>query len=119
MTDTCVAVEAPARMPVLATNVKTSNLPRRQEVDLSAIPWNCPFAMLNEYQAGAVLGLGVKVLRRRRADGTGPKYVKLNGFSIRYKLADLQAWLASQPTGGGAAPGARERRGPGRPRRTV
>lgn len=118
MTDTSANTEVSAPAPraaAPATKAKATS----QEVDLCTIPWKCEFAMLNEFQAAAVLGLGVKVLRRRRADGGGPRFTKLNGCSVRYKLGDLQSWIAEQPAGGGAATTDRARRGPGRPRKVA
>jgi hypothetical protein len=85
-------------------------------VDLGAIPWNLPWALIDEFQAAAILHQSVKVLRRQRHEGVGPRFLKLNGCTVRYKVADLQSFLDAQPTGGGVAPGSQPRRGPGRPR---
>ena len=85
-------------------------------VDLSSIPCSVPWALLNEHEAAAVLHLSVKVLRRQRGEGSGPRWRKLNVFSIRYRLSDLQAFIDAQPTGGA---GTQARRGPRRPRRTL
>jgi hypothetical protein len=94
-----------------------ANRPGSRRVDLSAIPWNVPWALLDEHEAAAVLRQSVKVLRRQRHEGCGPKFLKINGCTVRYRVSDLQAFLADQPTGGGVQPGATERRGPGRPRK--
>ena len=106
MSDTCVST------PAIAGNALAAGL--------ASVPWGHPQAMLNEHQAAAVLGVSVKSLRRWRCDGTGPRYVKINGCSVRYRLGDLSVWLEAQPVGGGALAGEREkRRGPGRPRKTA
>jgi hypothetical protein len=115
--DTCVSTEP--QPPAAVAPAQADAKKRGRQVDLSAIPWNIPWALLDEHEAAAVLHQSVKVLRRQRHEGVGPRYTKLNGCTVRYKLADLQAWLASQPTGGGTLPGTRERRGPGRPRKAV
>ena len=103
-TDTCVSTEVPA-LPV----------PARKPVDLSTIPWGVPWALLTEHEAAAVLHQSVKVLRRQRGEGVGPRFLKVNGCTVRYKISDVQAFITAQPTGGGAA--GEPRRGPGRPRK--
>ena len=113
-TDTCVSevpTFAPAPLPVGKT----------APVDLATIPWDIPWALLTEHEAAAVLHQSVKVLRRQRHEGVGPLFLKLNGCTVRYKLADLQAFLGAQPTGGGctAAASTQHRRRPGRPRKTA
>lgn len=45
--------------------------------------------------------------RRRRIDGTGAKYLKI-GAKIRYRIEDVNAWLAAQSG---------TKRGRGRPRK--
>ncbi len=109
----------PAGTLIPAPPASTSRAGAEREIDLTKIPWNVPWAMLDEHEAAAVLRVSVKLLRRQRHEGVGPRFTKLNGCTVRYKLSDLQAWLESQPTGGGAVPGTRERRGPGRPRKAV
>lgn len=110
--NTCVSTEVSAPAPADARK-------RDRQIDLGAIPWNIPWALLDEHEAAAVLHQSVKVLRRQRHEGGGPRFTKLNGCTVRYKLADLQAWLAIQPTGGGALPNTCARRRPGRPRKDV
>ena len=69
--------------------------------------------------AAAALSLTVKLLRRLRCEGRGPRFRKLNKVTVRYEI-DLQAFLAVQPTGGGAAiAGDKPRRSPERPRKAV
>ena len=54
--------------------------------------------VLTEKQAGRYLNLSLAFLRRRRSQGTppgsipGPRFLKL-GKAVRYRLADLDAWL--------------------------
>src|SRR5215468_7910474 len=71
-----------------------------RQVDLASIP-TLPWALLDEHEAAAVVGLSVKVLRRRRQENNPPRYIKLNGVTVRYRYGDLQAYLEEQPTGGG------------------
>jgi predicted DNA-binding transcriptional regulator AlpA len=46
------------------------------------------------------LDLAVPTIQRFRYENRGPRYVKF-GSSVRYAIADVEAWIASQPTGGG------------------
>lgn len=111
-TDIGVSAGVPEVLPASAS--RSAGASRR--VDLSAIPWNLPWALLDEHEAAAVLRQSVKVLRRQRHEGGGPKFLKINGCTVRYRVSDLQAFLAEQPTGGGTAASG-QRRGPGRPRK--
>lgn len=63
-------------------------------------------AMLNTSQAAANLAVTPTTLRRWRADGTGPAYVKIGG-RIRYDSKDITAYLAAQRTDPAATSGER------------
>lgn len=115
-TDTCVSAGARVATSAPATTPQRASAAGRA-VDLAKIPWNVPWAMLDEHEAAAVLHLSVKVLRRQRHEGVGPRFRKLNGSTVRYRVSDLQEFLDSQPCGGGGVPGEHARRGPGRPRK--
>lgn len=43
--------------------------------------------------AAEYLGLAVGTLNNRRSAGLGPTYIRLPNRQIRYRVADLQAWL--------------------------
>lgn len=90
----------------------------RRHVDLGAIRWDLPWTLLDEYEAAAVLRQSVKLLRRWRHESIGPKFMKVNAVSVRYRVGDLQDFLAAQPTGGGRVQETGTRRGPGRPRKS-
>ena len=51
--------------------------------------------ILKTPEAAEYLGLSVPTLARFRTLGGGPKYAKL-GSSVRYRKADLDAWLESR-----------------------
>jgi hypothetical protein len=95
----------------------TPKLASSHTVDLAAIPWACPWALIDEHQVAAVLGQAVQTLRNHRGTGNGPRFIKLNGSTVRYRIGDVQAFIEGQPSGGGSLPGAQPRRGPGRPRK--
>jgi len=48
--------------------------------------------LLTEKQAGEFLTRSLSSLRRDRRNGRGPTYIRL-GRSVRYRLADLEAYL--------------------------
>ncbi len=50
---------------------------------------------LNEKEAAKYLGISVKWMQQARCYGRGPKYVKI-GRSVRYNVADLDAYVASR-----------------------
>lgn len=51
--------------------------------------------ILNTEQTAEYLGLSKPTLERMRLKGNGPKFAKL-GSSVRYRKADLDAWLESR-----------------------
>src|SRR5215469_10686973 len=61
---------------------------------------NLPWRLVDEFEAAAMLGVSVKFLRHQRQLNRPPRYRKLNGTTIRYKLSDLEAYEAAQPGGG-------------------
>ncbi|MFT4247641.1 MAG: helix-turn-helix domain-containing protein [Pseudomonas sp.] len=57
-----------------------------------------PGDLLDEKEAAALLAMKVATLRNWRALRTGPRYVKVGKRAVRYRRADLEAFIA-----GGAA----------------
>lgn len=54
---------------------------------------------LNEHDVAQMLNVSVATVRRWRLLGKGPKFLKLSS-ACRYRNEDIDAWLASRPTGG-------------------
>ncbi|WP_045761958.1 helix-turn-helix transcriptional regulator [Xanthomonas albilineans] len=52
-----------------------------------------PGDLLNEKSAAAVLAVAVTTMRNWRALRTGPRYVKVGKRSVRYRRADLEAFI--------------------------
>ncbi len=50
--------------------------------------------LVNEFGAASYLGMSVHTLRRWRLFRTGPVFLKVGGKSVRYRVADLQTFLA-------------------------
>jgi predicted DNA-binding transcriptional regulator AlpA len=55
--------------------------------------------MLNERDVARITGMSVQTIRRWRLFRSGPKYLKI-GVAVRYKPADIAAWLEARPAGG-------------------
>lgn len=51
--------------------------------------------ILNTREAATYVRLGKPTLERFRVSGDGPRYCKLGG-AVRYRKADLDAWLESR-----------------------
>jgi excisionase family DNA binding protein len=54
---------------------------------------------LSPKEAAAALSLGLRTLARLRERGEGPRWINV-GRSVRYRVEDLKAWLASGSIGG-------------------
>ncbi len=87
-----------------------------RQVDLKEIP-TVPFAWVDEHVYAAIRGCSVKVVQRDRQLGIGCRYKKINGRTVRYKIADIMAFLESQPGGDGVTERQKPRRG--RPRKAA
>lgn len=55
---------------------------------------------LKEQEVAEWLGLSLAALRRFRYENRGPRFAKF-GASVSYAVSDVEAWVASRPTGGG------------------
>jgi len=51
--------------------------------------------LLTQREAASLLHLSERTLERFRVSGTGPKFLRL-GRSIRYRLTDIEAFIASR-----------------------
>ena len=54
--------------------------------------------LLTQREAARLLRLSERTLERLRVSGGGPCFVKANR-SVRYREADLEAWIASRVVG--------------------
>jgi hypothetical protein len=61
---------------------------------------------LTEREVSEIYRIGTRQLRLMRLRGKGPRFLKVSGQlghsggRILYPVADLEAWLASRPSGG-------------------
>jgi excisionase family DNA binding protein len=51
--------------------------------------------LLTQREAAEELRLSERTLERLRVTGEGPKFIRM-GRSIRYRFADIEAWIVSQ-----------------------
>ncbi|MCT1716385.1 helix-turn-helix transcriptional regulator [Dermabacter hominis] len=66
------------------------------------IPKDIPRLSVKPSTAAEMLGLSRGTLANWRAEGRGPRYIKL-GKDVLYRVSDIESWLDAQPTIGGAA----------------
>lgn len=52
--------------------------------------------LLTTREAAKVLNTTDRFLEARRVRGGGPKYVRISARAVRYRLSDLQAWIAER-----------------------
>jgi excisionase family DNA binding protein len=67
---------------------------------------DCERPNRTDVEVAQYLGVSVSTVRRWRLTGGGPRWVRICG-SVRYPFADLEAYLASLPSGGGTPAEAR------------
>jgi predicted DNA-binding transcriptional regulator AlpA len=48
--------------------------------------------LISENQASTFLGYSPRSLQKWRCDGSGPRFVKVSGRSVRYRRKDLIQW---------------------------
>jgi predicted DNA-binding transcriptional regulator AlpA len=53
--------------------------------------------MLKDTDVARRIGVSLAAVRRWRITGRGPRALKI-GVSVRYRVEDLEAWIASLPT---------------------
>ncbi len=58
-------------------------------------------SLLDEHAVAQWYGISVATVRRWRWLGIGPTYLKI-GASVRYRHTDVEGYLQSRPTPGGA-----------------
>lgn len=58
--------------------------------------------LLTEREVEADYGIPIKTLRHWRYVGRGPRYLKIEGRLVRYRVADIERWLESYAVEGAA-----------------
>lgn len=67
--------------------------------DLSILPPRAASDFLSPAQAAECYGYTTKTLSNWRCKGKGPRYVIVHGRP-RYRVEDIERWLARKPKGG-------------------
>lgn len=49
--------------------------------------------LINTRQAATVLGLSARTLEHYRTSGGGPNFIQVSPRCVRYRRADLDAWI--------------------------
>jgi len=62
--------------------------------------------LVDETVAGEYLGLQLQTLRNWRIAGKGPRFYKVGGRAVRYRLSDLDAFIEAGAVGGNSGPSA-------------
>ena len=70
---------------------------------LPSIPSLNPADLLDEKESSALLNVAVQTLRNWRWKGEGPRYTKLGKRTVRYRRADLDAFVEAGTSGKAAA----------------
>jgi len=65
----------------------------------SELPWQ-RWQMVDERAVALLTGRSLKAIQHDRCRGIGIPFKKLNGATVRYKVANILDWLESQPSGG-------------------
>jgi hypothetical protein len=69
---------------------KTPVAPAASEV---AAPFAAGDELVTESRAAEIFGVSLRTLQGWRRNGTGPEFIRLSCRSIRYRRADLVAWV--------------------------
>ncbi|MBS1824150.1 MAG: helix-turn-helix domain-containing protein [Acidobacteria bacterium] len=57
--------------------------------------------LIHEKMLAQMLGVSVALVRKWRRNGRGPKFLRLDGRSVRYHMDDVKSFLSRCPKGGG------------------
>lgn len=59
--------------------------------------------LVDPYEAAKILGVSRSFLAKQRMKKAGPPFVRLSPGAIRYRIADLEAWLEQNRIAPGAS----------------
>jgi hypothetical protein len=61
-------------------------------------------SLLTSHDAALALRLSTRSMERLRQTGGGPKFVRVGKSAIRYRLGDLETWIAGRVVNSTSAP---------------
>ena len=72
-----------------------SNMKPETDATDSVIPDDLD-ALVRQEEAARILDLTPRALEAWRHKGGGPRYIRISARCVRYRRADLQAWIAER-----------------------
>lgn len=52
--------------------------------------------LVPEMEAANLLGLSIRTLQNWRVRGGGPRFVRISSRCIRYRITDIEEWIAAR-----------------------
>jgi predicted DNA-binding transcriptional regulator AlpA len=90
-------------LPVAAAQFSKSNTSpkhRPAPVKVEPVPRKglgaLPSEVVRPAEAALVLSVSLSLLKKWRAEGAGPRFVRLGGRAIGYRRSDLSDWIAAR-----------------------
>lgn len=74
----------------------TIKRPRISQADKARETPALTVALMTEQELSSRWQISIKTLQRWRCQQTGPKYIKLENRSVRYRLADIETYEAER-----------------------
>ena len=88
-------VEA-AQLPKSDVSAKHPTAPVKVEPPPRKSLSTLPSEVVRPAEAALVLSVSLSLLKKWRAEGAGPRFVRLGGRAIGYRRADLSDWIAAR-----------------------
>jgi predicted DNA-binding transcriptional regulator AlpA len=88
-------VEA-AQLPKSDVSAKHPTAPVKVEPPPRKSLSTLPSEVVRPAEAALVLSVSLSLLKKWRAEGAGPRFVRLGGRAIGYRGADLSDWILAQ-----------------------
>ncbi len=84
--------QIPKPMTLPKHSAATANVEPSPRKSLSSLPSE----VVRPAEAALVLSVSLSLLKKWRAEGAGPRFVRLGGRAIGYRRADLSDWIAAR-----------------------
>ena len=98
-----VKPKAVKALPVTAVHLPKSDVsPKHPNAQVKIEPpprkslGTLPSEVVRPAEAALVLSVSLSLLKKWRAEGAGPRFVRLGGRAIGYRRADLSDWIAAR-----------------------
>ncbi len=72
---------------------RAESIPVSEEHELLLRKEAAGHGLLTTAQAAAFIGYTPRMLEARRVRGGGPKFVRISGRAVRYRIEDLNDWI--------------------------